>query len=208
MNADYNSAIAAPINMMIAISEKDSKALAIALKSGAAEDAEAREILIACLTGADAQREIVNVRGRGQRFAKYPFDASKLEGGLSAGAIETSVLGLEARSIDIRKAKLSRGRPTVFWSKPISDGSLIEDFALEWAAANLEVSGTEIVVKRGAWTAGIDAFIAYSRRYISITASDAPAQVDQKENRYEDLRRGGKAALAAWRRFKARANQD
>lgn len=208
MTAGNNAALAAPINLICAIRGKDRIALASAIESGGTQDRDARDLLLACLSGRDAGHEIVNVRGRGQRFPRQPFDVSDWEGDPPPSTLGTLVRGLSDGSIDIRDTKKNKGRPIVFWTKPLSDGSLIEDLALEWAAANLQIKGDTIFIKKGAWNAGIDAFIAYSQRYVPITVNDSPSQVDKKESRLENLRREAKSALAAWREFKERANRD
>lgn len=212
MNAGHNSAARAPTELIIAIRNRDTLALAKALEDGAVQDVDVDDagcLLVACLSGRDPQHEIVNVRGKGQRFAKFPFGTSQIKDQLSTETIDALATGLRNGTIDIRRAKKTKGRPIVFWTKAQSDGSLIEDLSVEWAAANLEIVGSDIVVRSGAWNAGIDAFIAYSQRYGAVTNRDSPSQVDKKLTRYEDLRRYGKRALAAWRKVKnSQSNRD
>lgn len=196
MTADYNASIAPPIDLMLSIKDEKPLALATALAEGGADwDSDARWLLVRCLQGTDRDHEIVNVRRRGQRFAKYPFALTQSEDDLTDDLVAALISGLRSGRIEIRPCKKPPGQPFKFWTKLISDGAAIEQRAADLSGVSLRGDFMPNLT-RGTLAKAIDE----QRKLDGKTAGD-PKPFDRYAER----------ALAAWRRLVdpiRKANRD
>jgi hypothetical protein len=206
MSADHNSALTAPILLILAIKENNPQSLANALEQNAdCYDRDARDLLIACLDGSDRINEIVRARKRGDKRSNRLLNAVPSDAEALPDAVRNRlVLGLRDGSILVRTRTATgrSGRPRLFWTKELSDAAWIEQTAIELSRPRMSVpdwvpewfvSPSAVSLAPGAWATAISLFIAKGGKY----KPDNPGVTTETETRY------AKRALAKWQRLRA-----